>query len=278
MNRAELLERIHQVELEILGEIDRICRENDLHYYLFYGTLIGAIRHQGFIPWDEDLDVAMPRQDYERFLQIAPRALGEKFMLDDISTNPLYFNPFAKVRNKDTLFAIRSLQNYKGNQGLWIDIFPLDTVRAKDQKIVAWRLALSHLIRAAIRGHRGIGNLTAASLHTRLLCKAIARLPDKMLWRWINRLHTSKNQDGGDCYVAYAEYPAARSVFPKALFQPARTGRFVGAEYPIPGESEQILTKIYGDFMQIPSKENQVTFYPEWIGFEEGQRFRVEEE
>lgn len=278
MNRAEILERIHQVELEILGEIDRICRENDLRYYLFYGTLIGAIRHQGFIPWDEDLDVAMPRQDYERFLQIAPKALGEKFMLDDISTNPLYFNPFAKVRNKDTLFAIRSLQNYAGNQGLWIDIFTLDTVRAKDQKIVAWRLRLSHLIRTAIREHRGIGNLAEASLHTRLLCKMIALLPDKVLWHWINRLHTSKNRGNGDCYVAYAEYPAERSIFPKALFQPARTGRFVGTDYPIPGESEQILTRIYGDFMQIPPKENQVTFYPEWIAFEEGQRFRVEEE
>lgn len=114
-----LLDKIHRTEMDIMREIDRICRKHNLTYFLSCGTLLGAVRHKGFIPWDEDMDIMMPREDYEQFLKVAPDELPPQLMLDSYPQNPRYFNPFAKVRNRNTLFAIRALQNYDGPQGLW---------------------------------------------------------------------------------------------------------------------------------------------------------------
>lgn len=277
MEHNEILRRIHDCELEIVQEIDRICTENGLKYYLFYGSLIGALRHQGFIPWDEDMDVAMPREDYETFLRIAPNVLKEKFMLDDISTNPQYFNPFAKVRNKNTVFAIRDLRDYHGNQGLWVDIFPLDLSDASEAEI-AQRIRYTHRLRAGIRQHRHMNTLVGAKLRTKVLCNAIALIPDKKLWQKMKALHTAEKT--GRQYVAYGsdigdKYPK-RAIFSVDAFEPARTVPFEGVPLRIPCRSEELLTRIYGDYMQIPPKEKQITFYPDWIVFEDGTKINVE--
>ena len=151
-----LLDKIHRTELDIMREIDRICRKHNLTYFLAYGTLLGAVRHKGFIPWDEDMDIMMPREDYEQFLKVASDELPLHLMIDSYPQNPRYFNPFAKVRNRNTLFAIRALQNYDGPQGLWIDIFPMDYA---DERCVEDNLKRGRTIgicRAGICIKRGI--------------------------------------------------------------------------------------------------------------------------
>ena len=104
--------RTYQLSLlNILIEFDKYARENNITYSLAYGTALGAIRHKGFIPWDEDLDIMMPRRDYEEFIKKAPEMLGKEFLLDDHSVNCEYFNPFAKLRLKNTAFEIKALRN-----------------------------------------------------------------------------------------------------------------------------------------------------------------------
>ncbi len=123
-------------ELEILLEFDRICRENGLTYYLACGTLLGAVRHHGFIPWDDDIDVEMFRSDYERAKEIFERELRPPFVWQDTYTivrdaktedgGSLRFLPFAKIRNSDTAAIERTGAPASMNQGIYIDVFPLD--------------------------------------------------------------------------------------------------------------------------------------------------------
>ncbi len=136
---TELKKKIWARELEILVEFDRICRENDLKYYITYGTLLGAVRHKGFIPWDDDVDVEMFRSDYERAKDVFRQELKPPFEWQDMYTilnNPdvtdatrLKLHPFGKIRNSETTAIEESGMPISINQGIYIDIFPIDDAR-----------------------------------------------------------------------------------------------------------------------------------------------------
>ena len=116
-----------KVMLEILCEIHRICVENNIKYWLFAGTLLGAVRHKGFIPWDDDCDVGMLREDYERFLQIAPQKLPDSMLLQSPGCSKDYRLLFSKIRKKGTLL-IETGETGKEDydHGVFVDIFPFD--------------------------------------------------------------------------------------------------------------------------------------------------------
>ena len=121
-----------KVMLEILKEIHRICVDNNITYWLTAGTLLGAVRHKGFIPWDDDCDVAMPREDYDKFLKIAQKFLPETMLLQTHETEPAYTLPFAKIRKKNTLLietGETGEENY--HHGIFVDIFPFDNCKYK---------------------------------------------------------------------------------------------------------------------------------------------------
>lgn len=113
--------------LEILLEIHRICMENHITYWLEAGTLLGAVRHKGFIPWDDDCDISMPRKDYEKFLEIAQDKLPKNMFLQTTETDPVYPLPWAKIR-KDGTLLIETGETGKENyhHGIFVDIFPYD--------------------------------------------------------------------------------------------------------------------------------------------------------
>lgn len=126
-NEDKTVAAAQKVMLEILVEIHRICVENDITYWLEAGTLLGAIRHKGFIPWDDDCDVSMPRKDYERFLQIAQEKLPETMFLQTKETDKEYPLPWAKIRKNGTLLIeTGETGEEKYHHGIFVDIFPYD--------------------------------------------------------------------------------------------------------------------------------------------------------
>lgn len=122
------MKHVWAVQLEILSEIIRICEKYKLKYFAIGGTLLGAARHKGYIPWDDDLDIAMPRFDYDKFCKIAPGEFRSPFFLQTEETDPGYLLRHAKVRNSNTTGILTSQKDnkYQFNQGIFVDIFPLD--------------------------------------------------------------------------------------------------------------------------------------------------------
>ena len=117
--------KIFAVLLDILVKFDSVCKKYNLRYYLIYGSLLGAVRHNGFIPWDDDLDVAMPRSDYEKFITLS-NEFQHPFFLQTPYTDPEYFYTPARIRNSETTGVVKMFENAGFNQGIWFSIFPLD--------------------------------------------------------------------------------------------------------------------------------------------------------
>jgi len=128
MITQEIIDKVQEVECEILQEIASICQRHDLTFFAIGGTALGAVRHQGFIPWDDDIDIGMPREDYERFLEYARKELPPAYFLQNFSTeknSPFYFT---KIRKNKTRFVEFYLKDADIHQGIFVDIFPFDNV------------------------------------------------------------------------------------------------------------------------------------------------------
>lgn len=135
----EELRRVQLIQLEMLKEVDRICRKCGIHYNIIAGTLLGAVRHGGYIPWDDDADVAFVREEYEKFRTVCETELDtERFYFQDHRNTPGYRWGYGKLRRKDTQFLRAHQEHMPYEQGIFIDIFPLDTV-ADNKLLRIWQ-------------------------------------------------------------------------------------------------------------------------------------------
>lgn len=122
------IKEVWQLELDMLEEVDRICQKYEIEYFLQGGTLLGAVRHKGYIPWDDDIDIVMRRNDYNKFLEIAQKELGDKYFLQYYKTERKYNRGHAQIRNPNTTAIIKGDEFNNFNKGIFIDIFPLDNI------------------------------------------------------------------------------------------------------------------------------------------------------
>ncbi len=124
--------RIWAVELDLLKQFAVACEENGLKWFVHAGTMLGAVRHQGFIPWDDDIDVVMPREDYDRLCQLAPTVFSEPYFYQCEETDPFFARTFSRLRNSGTTALLDNERpfRYPFNQGIFLDIFPMDHVPA----------------------------------------------------------------------------------------------------------------------------------------------------
>lgn len=124
------------VQLDLLNELDRVCRKYNLSYTIDFGTLLGAVRHKGFIPWDVDVDVSLLREDYDKLMEIGPNEFKEPYFLQNQDTDENYNVPIARLRRSDTTFLHRGFSLYKNkyNEGIFIDLYPLDNLPSNNPK------------------------------------------------------------------------------------------------------------------------------------------------
>lgn len=233
--------------LDILVEIDRICRKNNIQYWIDFGTLLGAVRHRGFIPWDDDVDISMPTEDYNRFLEIAPKELSESFFLQTKNTDPTYSFPLNKVRDKNSFFITQHEDFTKEYQkGLFIDIFevtPYPSVNPKLQKfIMHWLLKTGFFF--SVKQDVTIKNLIAAMTFPFL------KFGLNILW-WVlclkpkNKLGYKKNFNTyGNSYTKDMVFPLKNIIFE-------------GKTFLGPADPDRYLTSIYKNYMQIPPTEKR---------------------
>lgn len=253
------LGQLHKIELGILLDISRVCQQYGLRFYLAEGSLIGAIRHKGFIPWDDDVDIAMPREDYEKFLKVAPAALGERYEVQHSTTIKNYWSPFIKIRLlSDThLFRQQHIAHLTENNGPLVDIFPLDNVPKLHSFSQTMNRRLIGLYRGAIT--RKLGCVKNTSFKGRIISLFSHFVTIDWLHRKLERLHTKYNSPQNGYLVNWASYyPANRETFPREAFGEPLMVPFEGYEMPVPCDYDTVLTTIYGDYMTPPPPEKRV--------------------
>ena len=236
-----------------LDEILSICDENNLQYFAFAGTGIGAVRHKVFIPWDDDMDIAMPRDDYEKFLKLWGNDIHNECRLFHQSTYKKYYLTFAKViftgKCRFSSLIRTGLRSMNEVKGPGIDIFPLDETGPISAKL---------LKRASdIRKYRNI-LLTKVyyikSPQKRKQYRFAAHfMTYKSLHKKLTKLYTQDHGKGEQYITNFGSaYNVTKEIFPKDYFEPAREIEFEGITVTIPNKAEEALTHIYGDFMTPP--------------------------
>ena len=188
------LRKIQMVELELLKEADRICRKNDIHYNIIAGTLLGAVRHQGFIPWDDDADIALLREEYERFVEACKRDLDHsKYYFQDHRETEGYRWGYGKLRKKETLFLREYQEEMPYEQGIFIDVFPLDSV--SDWKpIRKWQDLKCFLLRKILWSP--VGQKAETNGCKRLVYRLLAKIPEQRAKNMLDRMIASSHRPG----------------------------------------------------------------------------------
>ena len=255
-NSQEIIKQIWNAEQEILDVIHEVCTAHGLRYTLAYGTLIGAVRHQGFIPWDDDIDIIMPREDYERLAEIWNEAAPAGYLYQSIRTDPDYINTFAKIRKDHTTFLQFEFErdvNY--HKGVFVDIFPADRVAGgKLGNTLQYMASAVNLLytRGFRSGTGGIIGLTE---------KVLLALPggirpvlrdaaEKLIRRWNGREDLK--------WFSPSTIVSAKRYYPSDLFRDMKTISFCGKEYACAADTDTFLRVDYGDYMQLPPEKDRV--------------------
>ncbi len=272
--KQEELLKLKKAELDILSEIDKICKKHEIQYFVAYGTLLGAVRHGGFIPWDDDIDIGMLREDYERFLTIAKNELPPKYMLQHFTTEASTPTYFAKVRNKNTLFCEKYAENIPMCKGIYIDIFPFDKVSDSSRKN-KW-ISFVSLFLNEIYIAKSVSVITdpvpssqtrffsALRKITNLLVKPI---PKSKAFYWLDT-YLRKRNNSSSSMIAYGGMSNLRA--PENKVFPLKSLPFEDLIVPVPCDTDYVLKREYGDdYMQLPPEEKRYSHKPYMLKFEE---------
>lgn len=260
------LRKIQLVQLEIGKEIKRVCDENGIGYFLDSGTLLGAIRHKGFIPWDDDMDIGMLRTDYERFIQIAPQKLKGEFFLQTWRTDKGYPYAFAKIRKKGTVFIEAVTQRTDAHNEIFVDVFPYDVFpdSVKERKkicrkilILKYSLWMKDGVEPWLR-HKGL--LRRLMVRGRYIPYRIyARMHDRdvMIVEY-EELMVLHNGERSKYYVEQSGgTPFGKWIIPTECFEEYGEVLFEDTFFSVPKNSDLYLKTVYGNYMQYPPEEKR---------------------
>ncbi|MCM1033608.1 MAG: LicD family protein [Odoribacter sp.] len=259
------LNKLQQQQLQIMDEIHRVCVENKLVYYLIGGSAIGAVRHNGIIPWDADIDIAMPRVDYEKFMTIAPKQLKNGFTLYHNGNVKHYRNGHATVCRDDTDIVITgdSLNPQIRRFGIYTDILPLDMVPINSYKRNLQKALLTQLKK--VRGILLIKNKASDHglkkfLKRNILIPIFQYAPlstINKIQHWVCRWE-NENPCASEICSMLSHYKYDRLCMPKEWFSKPALHEFSGREYYVATDVKSYLTKLFGDYMKLPSPEHQM--------------------
>lgn len=265
------LRQMQEGALNILKKLDGICREQGLRYFLFYGTLIGAVRHKGFIPWDDDLDVAMPRPDFDKLVAYCRRHRQElqPMRLMTVDDNPKYVYPIARFSDTRYRVKYQGIRDY--GLGLFVDIYPLDGCGDTEEEARAW-------VQQPLRDEKFI-NCCAAERFTPSR-RGWLHTPAKLAGHLWAKLHGSayfihrieawaRQKDYEKCrYVSCTVWGTTRwkNVYLREDLEKTVYVPFEDGEFPIPAGYERMLRHTYGDYMTPPPPEQRIGqhFYTVW--------------
>ena len=248
--RTVTSEEQKNIMLDLLQKTADFCEKNNIRYFLCGGTLIGAIRHKGFIPWDDDIDISMPRPDYDRFISLFNKP-ENYYQVICMENNKEYGFPFAKVH--DTRTFVNELQYAKDQFGVYIDIFPIDGVGEDEQVFRILRL-------------RKLLHTKKANYFQRTIAKKIINTFGKILLLPFSAHYILKLMDKEARKYPYGSTPRAgiiinpygtREIMDLHIFDKSIPKQFENGNYMVPEGYDAWLRSIYGDYMQLPPEDKR---------------------
>lgn len=250
------LREIQLFELKILKDLAKVCEENGIQYFLSCGTLLGAVRHGGFIPWDDDIDIFMPLPDYKRFLKVGQKLLndayGNAYFVQNYKTEKNYSEMWTQIRANNTTSMPVSWKKYDIHFGMCMDIFPLvgcsNDLRKQEKQKKA--LQLNRLLLAD-------KYMKAVDLPMTWKMKVLYAIP-RSIRRWICKLNEPRFMLEFDSYDnAAAIWYKIEAIYPQSIFSETIKIKFEDHEFLTIKEYDQYLTFAYGDYMKLPDEKDR---------------------
>lgn len=251
------IRELQKVLIEMIDFINKICRENDIMYYVWGGTALGAVRHKGFIPWDDDLDIAMTQENFDKFKKVLEKEKTDKYFLQEWHIAGSESIEYAKLRKNNTTFIEKQFMNRKDlHQGIFVDIFILRKCPT-DVKIQKELFNKAHFIMGIGLSERGWKPKTAVQKIAFLAYKILPKklIVDKVMKEICSYDTLKEDYD----YSLFLD----KSAFEKAVFRPEQFEEpveleFEGIKVYAPKDTDAYLKKIYGDYMKLPPEEQRI--------------------
>lgn len=272
----QTLKRLQKTELEIFKDFAKVCEENNISYFAVGGTAIGAIRHGGFIPWDDDIDVMLIRKDYDKLIEIFDRDYSDKYIImraDRFKNYPLMTT---RIILKNTKFVEYSLKNCNEPLGIFLDVYPVDNISKNEAKhslnqkkayIYSKLLILKHVPFPYL----AFGGFKAKLVHCvtaavwfllNLFC-----ISHNFLYKKALSASTASNNEDCDAFEWYFHTTMGRCVYYKNLIYPIRETKFEDTKICLMGKAEEELGVEFGDFMKLPPVEKRKNHFPYKLKF-----------
>lgn len=270
------LKRVQGIELEILKDFMTLCDAHHLNYFGIAGTGIGAIRHKGFIPWDDDIDIALPRQDYERFLELAQKHLSHKYTVLNCETNENYPLMTTRLMKNGTVFREEALKKIDCPLGIFLDIYPFDNTsddpkQLKKQMRQAWFYSKLLILRSIPFPVLGFKGLKAKLVHAACACihggMVVFRISKRKLYNKCKAVSTRFNHIETSRMDFLCDTTPYMNIYEKKDIFPLKKMAFEDVMLNFPNNMHDNLTNMYGDYMQLPPVEKRKNHYPYQLEF-----------
>ena len=265
------LKHLQKVQIMILKYFIKICEENNLLYFIYGGSLLGTIRHEGFIPWDDDIDVIMFREDFEKLNKIFEKNIDDKYRFINVLNEETYHYTFGRLMLKNTLFEEWWASQVDYTHNIFIDVFILDNIPKNKFKrfIHTWSSFLLNQLTmyAFIKFDNNSKLKKIIQQLTHYLIKILPMSPYSIKRKCVETFTKYENQDCDEVcdFPAICQMP----IYYKTDWFPLKKAKFEDLEVNIPNDYDKILTRTYGDYMKLPPKESRYRPAHEKIEFGE---------
>ena len=258
-------QKLEQISLDILKEFIRICEKYDLKYFAAFGTAIGAVRHQGFIPWDDDMDVVMLREDYDKFIKIAKTEMSDSFELYSAHIQKRVQGFYIQMSKKGTVFMTKWNNRWPLHPGIKLDIFPYDCVPAEGKKRAVMYKKFRFWNRLYIIRNVKVpyfpGNSPVLKV-VRGLCTLayyIMNVTGPSIDRIVNKCTSvmTSYRDKSSYLTMFDDLHPDQWIIRRDEIEPLQDAEFEGIKIKLPNKNHEILTRMYGDYMVPPPEEQR---------------------